>query len=168
MGGMNRGADVLRKFNQLPTRCQELIFGHLCMSWGNDWVSDFLAQDFTFPLSESPIETIMAVSFDLFKRISKKGFKVIQQKEIVLQSGKKYRVDFYVTCKNESVIVECDGHDFHEKTKEQVAKDNERDLGLKMEGYEVLHFSGSQIYKDPFIITLNVIDYLEERSKKHE
>ena len=35
------------------------------------------------------------------------------------------------------VVVECDGHDFHERTKEQAANDRERDRGLQGLGFSV-------------------------------
>lgn len=45
-----------------------------------------------------------------------------------------YRVDFLIKTyflplskETESFIIECDGHDFHEKTKEQAKHDKERD-----------------------------------------
>jgi very-short-patch-repair endonuclease len=47
------------------------------------------------------------------------------------------------------MIVECDGHDFHEKTKEQARKDKQRDRFLQSKGYKVLRFTGSEIWADP-------------------
>jgi very-short-patch-repair endonuclease len=44
--------------------------------------------------------------------------------------------------------VECDGHEFHEKTKEQVARDKARDRYLTTQGIRLLRFSGSEIYRD--------------------
>lgn len=43
-------------------------------------------------------------------------------------------------------VIECDGHDFHEKTKEQAKKDKKRDRDLISLGYKVLRFTGSEIY----------------------
>jgi very-short-patch-repair endonuclease len=65
-----------------------------------------------------------------------------------------YRVDFMVTVKNfdkvERVAIECDGHNFHEKTKEQAAHDKKRDRYLVADGITVLRFTGSEIYADPW------------------
>jgi len=47
------------------------------------------------------------------------------------------------------VIVECDGHDFHERTKEQAARDRSRDRRASLSGFVVLRFTGSEIWKDP-------------------
>lgn len=65
-----------------------------------------------------------------------------------------YRLDFAVKFRDAEEIehfiaVECDGHDFHEKTKKQAAHDKKRDRYLQREGYKVLRFTGSEIYADP-------------------
>jgi len=64
---------------------------------------------------------------------------------------------------NLKVVIECDGHDFHEKTKEQVKRDNERQLALQMAGYDVIRFSGSQIYNEPFQCVKAVYDFIEKK-----
>ncbi len=45
-------------------------------------------------------------------------------------------------------IVECDGHDFHERTKEQAAHDKGRDRHLQSLGYYVLRFTGSELWNN--------------------
>uniref|UniRef100_A0A6H1ZBQ1 Restriction endonuclease type II-like domain-containing protein n=1 Tax=viral metagenome TaxID=1070528 RepID=A0A6H1ZBQ1_9ZZZZ len=63
----------------------------------------------------------------------------------------KYRVDFLFVLNNEKqFIVECDGHDFHEKTKKQVTKDKSREREFVKIGLTVVRFSGSEIYNSPF------------------
>jgi very-short-patch-repair endonuclease len=46
-------------------------------------------------------------------------------------------------CPAGRLVVECDGHDFHEKTKQQVTKDNRRERELQIAGWHVFRFSGS-------------------------
>lgn len=74
---------------------------------------------------------------------------------------KKYRADFLfrligpyspfshtATLADQSVhnlIVEVDGHDFHEKTKEQAARDKRRDRDMVSSGYSVMRFTGSEV-----------------------
>ena len=65
----------------------------------------------------------------------------------------KHRVDFAIFINgvaNEEIkiVVECDGHEFHEKTKEQAARDKKRDRDLQIAGWKVLRFSGSEIWRD--------------------
>jgi hypothetical protein len=48
-----------------------------------------------------------------------------------------------------SLAIEVDGHDFHEKTKEQAARDKARDRKLTAHGYHIIRFTGSEVYADP-------------------
>lgn len=64
------------------------------------------------------------------------------------------RVDFLITYKNSEkqvlrLAVECDGHDFHERTKEQAARDRTRDRRLQSMGYVIYRFTGSEIFASP-------------------
>ncbi len=66
----------------------------------------------------------------------------------------RYRVDFaiYVVQSYGSITrlaIECDGHEFHEKTKEQAQRDKKRDRDLSIMGWKVIRFTGSEIFKDP-------------------
>lgn len=64
-----------------------------------------------------------------------------------------YRADFLIWFAlgkhHAGLVVECDGHDYHDKTKEQAARDKRRDRELLTAGYPVVRFTGSEIYKDP-------------------
>jgi len=77
---------------------------------------------------------------------------ICPQYELTLQ--KKYRTDFYLITKerhksgNRAVIVECDGHEFHERTKEQARRDKARDRDMAANGYTVMRFTGSEIHAD--------------------
>lgn len=63
-----------------------------------------------------------------------------------------YRVDFLIRAASDDavkfVVVECDGHDFHERTKEQAARDRSRDRWMAERDITVLRFTGSEIHKD--------------------
>lgn len=47
------------------------------------------------------------------------------------------------------IVVECDGHDFHERNKARAAKDKARDRYMTARGIMVLRFTGSEIHRDP-------------------
>ena len=49
-----------------------------------------------------------------------------------------------------SVTVECDGHDYHNKTKRQVSNGNKRSNAMQKSGLTVIHFSGSDLFKYPY------------------
>jgi very-short-patch-repair endonuclease len=69
-----------------------------------------------------------------------------------------YRVDFLIWVRHMfadphremMIVVECDGHDFHERTKEQAQRDKSRDRAIQAGGYKVFRFTGSEIFRNPF------------------
>lgn len=44
------------------------------------------------------------------------------------------------------LAIECDGHDFHERTKEQAARDKSRDRALTALDVRVIRFTGAEIW----------------------
>ena len=85
----------------------------------------------------------------------------------------RYRADFLITVRDRwgdgdayidgSLLIECDGHDFHEKTKDQAKRDKKRDRELQSAGFEVHHFTGSEIWEDPVACAREAIDRAEAR-----
>jgi very-short-patch-repair endonuclease len=65
----------------------------------------------------------------------------------------KWPVDFLFVYRQKGefcrVVVECDGHQFHESTKEQAKRDRSRDRELQALGYYIFRFTGSEIYNEP-------------------
>jgi hypothetical protein len=61
-----------------------------------------------------------------------------------------------------SLIVECDGHDFHERTKEQAARDRARDRWAVDNDYEIFRFTGSEIWRRPWECGLQVLRWCEK------
>jgi very-short-patch-repair endonuclease len=79
----------------------------------------------------------------------------------------KYRVDFLIEQIGlgpddiyTPVVVELDGHDFHDKDKRQRSYENERDRFLVKKGFRVLHFTGSDVVADPFRVASEVLEML--------
>ncbi len=62
--------------------------------------------------------------------------------------------------KGTRIIVECDGFQYH-SSKSAFIRDRKRDRLLKSEGYEVLHYSGSEIHQDPIGTSNNLFEFLE-------
>lgn len=81
----------------------------------------------------------------------------------------KYRVDFMVSRAwkfkgqnlRDSVIVELDGHEFHDKDKRQRSYEKARDRHLTRQGFKVLHYTGSDVVRDPFRVAHEVMDTIE-------
>ncbi len=79
----------------------------------------------------------------------------------------RYRVDFLIKVGSASAIVECDGHDFHERTKEQAARDKKRDRELQMTGLKVFRYTGSEIFQDPAGCGFEVMGHLDSEFRIH-
>ena len=125
-----------------------------------------------YRLCQSPIEEIFAVAYDM--RLITAGFPYTEvlgarPQAKIIANDNIYYADFLIEaqlrgcfrCDHEyKLVIECDGHEFHEKTKAQVEKRNKRDIDLKTAGYDVLHFSGSQIFKKPIECADQVFEYI--------
>lgn len=171
--GVN-GKRIFDNYMALPDRAKELYmaFHDKCVELRNGSVVDSLDDELVWinEECESPIEKIMMLALVIHK-------KVYANKSIIYEIDPQIDIDNYrVDCRiramllvgirdcreiDKEIIVECDGHEFHEKTKEQVIKNNNRDYDLKTKGYEVLHFSGSEIFNTPMKCAEKVFEYIE-------
>lgn len=111
--------------------------------------------------SESPIEKLAGLSMGRLMAWFGKYNITFKQQAVV----DKYRVDFLITYhpihgEDHKIIVECDGHDFHEKTKEQAKKDKERDRYFTKNGYKILRYSGSELCEEPLKVFLDVSEII--------
>ena len=88
-----------------------------------------------------------------------------------------YRLDFLLTVAGFGgdggcVVIECDGHYFHERTKEQARRDKSRDRHMQTLGFPVFRYTGSEIWKDPRGIVEDIDGYfsliLRESLRKHK
>lgn len=80
----------------------------------------------------------------------------------------KYYVDFLITWQSFpgrgqelKFVIECDGHEFHERTKEQAKKDRRRDRKLIQHGYIPLRFTGQEIYEDAQGCSMEIMDVIK-------
>ncbi len=97
------------------------------------------------------------------------GYYIIPQPSIG-----KYRVDFiigFVGVRNrkqyrKEVIVECDGHEFHDKDKKQRAFEKARDRYFQKEGKSILHYTGSEIVTTPIHVAAEIISFLNGETKE--
>ena len=117
---------------------------------------------------ESPIEALMGIALWRQMPSLAEGHIFAQYKAL----DGKYRVDFllnpfwYQTPEEPLpqllIAVECDGHEFHEKTKEQAAADKRRDRDLTRAGLRVMRFTGSEIYRDALKCAAEVDAVIDE------
>ena len=99
--------------------------------------------------------------------------KTISEKMVIIPQFKigKFRVDFLICDHRWGMdywfVVECDGHEFHEKTKPQAAKDKERDRRIQSDGYPILRFTGSEIWNDPYSVAEEIYHFsLNEANRR--
>lgn len=158
-------------FLKMPRKVQELFWSDVEsiidneLSWKPDMKTVLSRYQFDSLAScESPIEQILLANFDRRFRTPENfyDYGYFLYPQITINCGKKtYRADFLAIFSemvfendephevNKFILVECDGHDFHEKSKKQVKVRNDRDYDLKMHGFDIVHFSGSEIFNDP-------------------
>lgn len=140
--------------------------------------ADILAAFDSNPI-ESPIERLLYITFVSYchsflmegygplNGLVAKPDEVLDEGEINLRQQVRildWRVDFVVSVgvrergriRARRLAIECDGHDFHERTKEQAARDRSRDRALQAAGYTVMRFTGSELYRDPVGCVLEI------------
>jgi hypothetical protein len=108
---------------------------------------------------ESPLEAAFAAWWVALGH--GRGFEVWLRHQVEVEAeGRTWRLDLVLTptgrfesLRNHplcpKIAIELDGHDFHERTKEQVARRNQRDRVLGMSGWTVWHISGSEFHANP-------------------
>jgi very-short-patch-repair endonuclease len=99
--------------------------------------------------------------------IAENGFRTLFVQHQAQLKG--WRVDFLINVASQfsgniyPLIVECDGHEFHERTKEQAAKDRARDREFQAKGFTVFRFTGAEIYRDPCKCAVQITEWAEEK-----
>ena len=84
---------------------------------------------------------------------------IIEPQKVITTERARYRADVmvYVTPGDDKgrgiapgpLVVEVDGHEFHERTKFQAASDRQRDRAMIAEGFRVIRFTGQEVFRDP-------------------
>jgi very-short-patch-repair endonuclease len=160
-------ADALAKFQAGPMKSRALRAEHKA------------EDDFTKILAdiESPIEAMFLSAFFeeyalddavLWERRAHKYFgSVMMRTELAAQFQiENYRCDFVIWHNHPNgtitkIVVECDGHDFHERTKEQAQRDRSRDRALTARAWRVLRFTGAELYRDSEACVAEVVAIIE-------
>lgn len=101
--------------------------------------------------AESPIERLLGAAIvrgaASFTRIPGLGVGIVNGWVLDVQTNiGRFRPDFeLVPTSGPGIVVEADGHAFHERTPEQAAHDRSRDRWMTSQGYRVLRFTGTEI-----------------------
>lgn len=159
---MKVGETLLNEFNSLPDRAKVMWFGWLwetAMQDSCDAIMFLPVYGFSTEGCKSPIEQIFMFAFSIYRfsnygKDFDEGLCLETQFQIESLNGKNYVADFllyheFAKIGSRRLVIECDGHEYHNATKEQVEHDNLRDMDIKESGYDIIHFSGSQLFKYP-------------------
>lgn len=90
----------------------------------------------------------------IHKRQEVRYIQIGHQVGVPSPHGGTYKLDFLIAARSMSdapdilICVECDGHNFHEKSPEQALHDKRRDRHLASLGITVLRFTGREIFQD--------------------
>ena len=113
---------------------------------------------------KSPIEKMFLAAFCFIKQLETLNVCIYPQYTIG-----KYNVDFLVCKSNwrsKGLIIELDGHNFHDRDEKQRRHEKERDRFLQSEKYKVFHYTGKEITDNPYQAVMDAVNYLYgEKSK---
>ena len=125
-----------------------------------DWFKRRIAKEFEVEFTRqinsnvisSPIEQIFLLEWK-FAGLDKKLNVLLSPHEPIPTDVASYTVDFLIVpedpaLENVKIAIELDGHEFHEKTQQQVRNDKVRERAIVQQGVTVLRFSGSEIVRN--------------------
>jgi very-short-patch-repair endonuclease len=98
----------------------------------------------------SPVEQIFLMEWRYLEMDRKHNVTIKPQTQMTV-AGSTYRIDFVVTWpeQKQKLAIEIDGHEFHEKTKQQAARDRARERSIVREGYTIMRYTGSEVFANP-------------------
>lgn len=165
----------LKIFLHLCEKVQDMLFEQFeegnCDFWN--------MVDMEYVTELTPIEQMFEMGNWINFATAKGVFLYTNPQEEMLVNGKKYIVDFliegYETWDIEKhrpkqwylkkpLIVELDGKEYHSTTK-QMNHDYKRETDLKLAGYDIIRFTGSQIYNDVWGCLDKVCEYVLKAEK---
>lgn len=106
--------------------------------------ADAVRRAFGLSLREAPLRQTYFTRYD--------SDHVLAPQFVVSRGGRSMRLDLAFIALPDAdagpkrIAVELDGHDFHERTKEQASRDKARDRLLTVGGWSVLRYTGSDVY----------------------
>lgn len=151
-----------RAFGDSPIEC--LLFAALCTGahMGGRCINDIMTFGPDYPLADarygvSRMGRPLSTAF-VEKQVLISGWRV----DFVVHYPARQRVyDENDDPNLDRLIVECDGHDFHERTKQQAARDRSRDRVAQHDGLPIFRFTGSEIWNDPLGCADEVLAFME-------
>ena len=152
---------IVEEFEKLPFRAKEIILENI------NYIDKEKLNEIILDTKKckSPIEIILIIALDIIN-----SDYYFSPQEKIICGDKNYIADFCLYndgCVNTflksefKLVIECDGYEFHQKTKQQVDNDNQREYDLKMNGFQILRFSGTEIYKFPLETANKIVKFIK-------
>lgn len=121
----------------------------------------------------SPIEILFAMEYVAHQmRVPDNEYtsaiNLKPNQKIVCSNGRTYYADFIFESQKYKtdhlmLLIELDGHEFHEKTKEQVEKDKARERALIKDGYTLLRYAGTEIKRSSITCVAEAFQLYKKR-----
>ena len=158
----------LKVFNELCSKAKEMVFD--AISSDNTYQFLYVDELDESLLDMSPIEQIFQIAYQIYSLRAYKDIGIeLMPQQYIKANNNVYRVHFllvYACDKDGSekklkkpLVIETDGKNWH-SSKKQMNHDYERENDLKLAGYDVMRFTGSQVYNKPFDCISSVFDYV--------
>lgn len=130
-----------------------------------DKLREWLIEQYPATKAESPMEELFWAAWEVMPSARKMLTPAMRLQIKPQATVGPYRADFLYSLtdtegKHKYLVVEIDGHDFHERTKEQAARDRSRDRWMVEHRYDVIRFTGSEVYGNPFACVQQTVDRL--------
>lgn len=171
IGGINKNAmEQIKIFESICDKAKEILWSFI--SGGKN---DFLYSVDLFDFETlTPIEQIFNSALLIYKYVTNEScyLDITPQYDIQIKD-KTYRADFYCEALvfdgvewllDKKIIIECDGYESHH-TKEQRNRDIYRENELKLNGYSVIRFTGSQIFNHPYECFEKALHFITSENK---
>jgi len=122
-----------------------------------------IEQDIEIRGISSPIEQIFLMQWRFLEQAKKHDLVLKPQQKVDTSKG-NFRIDYEISDPSGQLklAIELDGHEFHEKTKAQVARDKRRERAITFKGYTVLRYSGHEICNNVSGCIDEILSYAQE------
>jgi len=149
---------LMRTGGQSLADAHEVRFLRLVENAGSPLEALFLAALMNdFAMSSVQVHWLAAQGIDLLLHDGVPDFCVMMQASVG-----RYRADFGIIDARGSMpkkyVIECDGHDFHERTKDQAKRDRRRDRWMMRNDISVMRFTGAEIFDCPMTCSGEALD----------
>jgi very-short-patch-repair endonuclease len=71
--------------------------------------------------------------------------------------------DPQISVQNPLVVVECDGHEFHDRTSDQASEDRRRDRVLQWLGFPLLRFTGTDVVRNKIVVAREIAAFVAQK-----